>query len=163
VDRALYREAMARLGAAVNVITTAGPGGRRGFTASAVCSVTDQPPTLLVCCNRTNESHAALVSNRVMCVNTLSAAQQDISDAFAGVTGLDGEARFDAGAWQTMETGAPALAGAVVAFDCRVAQLTDVGSHTVLFGEIVAIRLGELHDALIYFARAYHPLFHPGA
>ena len=55
VEKQAYREAMARLGAAVNVITTDGPGGRAGFTASAVCSVTDTPPTLLVCANRTNE------------------------------------------------------------------------------------------------------------
>ena len=47
-----YREAMSRLGAAVSVITTDGPAGPSGFTASAVCSVTDAPPTLLVCLNR---------------------------------------------------------------------------------------------------------------
>ena len=55
VEKQAYREAMARLGAAVNVITTDGPGGRAGFTASAVTSVTDTPPTLLVCANRTND------------------------------------------------------------------------------------------------------------
>ena len=55
VEKQAYREAMARLGAAVNVVTTDGPGGRGGFTASAVTSVTDDPPTLLVCANRTNE------------------------------------------------------------------------------------------------------------
>ena len=49
---------MARLGAAVNIITTDGPGGKRGFTASAVCSVTDSPPTLLVCLNRSSDSNS---------------------------------------------------------------------------------------------------------
>ena len=57
VEKQAYREAMARLGAAVNVITSNGPAGRAGFTASAVCSVTDSPPTLLVCANRTNDSY----------------------------------------------------------------------------------------------------------
>ena len=56
VDKQPYRDAMAKLGAAVNVITTAGPGGRAGFTASAVTSVTDTPPTLIVCANRANDS-----------------------------------------------------------------------------------------------------------
>src|SRR4029077_12068777 len=60
VEKQAYREAMARLGAAVNVITTDGPGGRAGFTASAVCSVTDSPPTLLVCANRANDSYPAM-------------------------------------------------------------------------------------------------------
>jgi flavin reductase len=159
VTREKYREAMARLGAAVNVITTLGPDGRRGFTASAVCSVSDTPPTLLVCCNRSNDSHAALFANRIMCVNTLSAGQRDISDFFAGRA--EGEARFEVGAWDTLATGAPALRGAVVSFDCRIVQLTDIGTHSVFFGEVVDIAWGTAHDALMYFARAYHPLTHP--
>jgi flavin reductase len=44
-----YRDAMACLGAAVSIVTTDGAAGRAGFSASAVCSVTDDPPTLLVC------------------------------------------------------------------------------------------------------------------
>lgn len=158
-----YREAMARLGAAVNVITTDGPGGRRGFTASAVCSVTDDPPTLLVCCHRGNDSHAALLANRVMAVNTLAAGQTTLSDVFAGVAGQEGEARFDAGAWFALETGAPALHGAAVSFDCRIVEVTEVGTHSVLFGEVVALRQGSERDGLIYFGRAYHPLVHRGA
>ena len=51
-DTAAFRDGMALLAGAVNVITTDGPHGRAGFTATAVCSVTDQPPTLLVCMNR---------------------------------------------------------------------------------------------------------------
>ena len=163
IDRNLYREAMARLGAAVNIITTDGPGGRRGFTASAVCSVTDDPPTLLVCCNRLHDSHAAMLVNRVMCVNTLAAGQADVSDVFAGLRGHEGGARFDTGIWDTLQTGAPALQGAVVSFDCRVAEVTSVGTHSVFFGEVVALRHGEAGDALIYFGRAYHPVAHPAA
>ena len=45
VEKQDFRNAMARLGAAVNIITTDGPAGRAGFTASAVCSVTDTPQT----------------------------------------------------------------------------------------------------------------------
>ena len=76
VEKQAYREAMARLGAAVNVITTDGPGGRAGFTASAVTSVTDTPPTLLVCANRANDSYPAMKENGVLCVNTLTPAQE---------------------------------------------------------------------------------------
>lgn len=154
---------MARLGAAVNVITTDGPGGRRGFTASAVCSVTDAPPTLLVCCNRGNDTHAALLANRVMCVNTLTAVQIDVSDVFAGVGGSEGEARFSGADWFTLETGAPALHGAAVSFDCRIVEITEVGTHSVLFGNVTAIRQGPRHEGLIYFGRAYHPLIHRAA
>ncbi|KOR07023.1 flavin reductase, partial [Burkholderia cenocepacia] len=64
-----FRQAMAHLGAAVNVITTAGPHGRCGITASAVCSVTDAPPTLLVCLNRSSAMHATFERNRQVCIN----------------------------------------------------------------------------------------------
>ncbi len=158
VTRDQYREAMARLGAAVNVITTAGPGGQRGFTASAVCSVTDNPPTLLVCVNRRHESHAALLANRVMCINTLGAAQSDVSDVFAGAQGHEGLARFCTGEWDALVTGAPSLSGAVVSFDCHIVQVVDVGTHSVLFGEVAALRHGDDHGGLIYFGRAYHPV-----
>jgi flavin reductase len=160
VSQNTYRDAMARLGAAVNVITTDGPGGRRGFTASAVCSVTDDPPTLLVCCNRGNDTHAALLANRVMCVNTLAAGQTDVSDIFAGIGGAEGEARFDGAEWFTLDTGAPVLQGAAVSFDCRIVEVTEVGTHSVLFGKVSALRQGARHDGLIYFGRAYHPLIH---
>lgn len=161
VSRDEYRNAMARLGAAVNVITTAGVAGRRGFTASAVCSVSDTPPTLLVCVNRGHDSHPALLANRVMCINTLNAGQSALSDVFAGADRQEGEARFEAGEWDVLSTGAPALRGAVVSFDCRIVLTTDVGTHSVMFGEVEAIRHGTKHDALIYFGRAYHPVSHP--
>jgi flavin reductase len=157
VTRQSYREAMARLGAAVSVVTTDGPSGRRGFTASAVCSVTDDPPTLLVCVNRNNDSHAALLGNGVLCVNTLAAGQQELSCLFGGGTANQAE-RFAAGAWYVLETGAPVLQGAVVSFDCRIAQVTEIGTHSVMFGEVLAIRHGSDHDGLIYFGRDYHPV-----
>jgi flavin reductase len=160
VDRQTYREAMARFGAAVSVVTTDGPSGRYGFTASAVCSVTDDPPTLLVCVNRKNDSHPALMANGLLCVNTLASDQRDISTLFGGAE-IDQDARFAAASWDTLVTGAPVLRGAVVAFDCRVVQLTEVATHTVVFATVMAVRHGPRHDGLVYFARAYHPVRRP--
>ncbi len=151
-----YRDAMARLGAAVNIVTSDGPGGRCGFTASAVCSVTDDPPTLLVCVNRNNDSYPALKANGVLCVNTLTHAQQELSPVFAGMTDHSIEGRFDAGAWGTLATGSPVLEDAAVAFDCVVSQSVDVGTHTVFFCAVEAIHLGERHEGLIYYGRGYH-------
>jgi flavin reductase len=162
VNRQSYREAMARFGAAVSVVTTDGPAGRFGFTASAVCSVTDDPPTLLVCVNRRNDSHPALLANGVLCVNTLAAGQEPLSGVFGGGSAAQ-QARFDAGRWHALETGAPVLAGAVVAFDCRVVQVTEIGTHSVVFGEVVAIEHGSEHDGLVYFGRGYHRVRRPTA
>jgi flavin reductase len=160
VNRQTYREAMARFGAAVSIVTTDGPGGRFGFTASAVTSVTDDPPTLLVCVNRRNDSHPALIANGVLCVNTLAAGQEDISGVFGGKETTQA-ARFAAGSWHALETGAPALEGAVVSFDCRIVQVTEIGTHSVVFGEVVAIEHGTEHDGLVYFGRGYHRLRRP--
>ena len=153
VAQAAYRDAMARLGAAVNVVTSDGPAGRCGFTASSVCSVTDDPPTLLVCLNRTSGNNARFKRNGVLCVNVLAARHEALSARFAGA--LDQAARFAAGGrWTTLATGAPVLDDARVAFDCRIAQVTEVGTHSVLFCAVEAIRTGDDADALIYRGRA---------
>lgn len=84
VDQQTFRDAMSCMGAAVNIITTDGPAGRAGFTASAVCSVTDTPPTLLVCLNRGASVWSVFNENRTLCVNTLSAGQEPLSNLFGG-------------------------------------------------------------------------------
>lgn len=161
VTREEFRDAMARLGAAVNVVTTDGMAGRAGFTASAVCSVTDDPPTLLVCLNRASRGYAQFKANGVFCVNTLGSDHPAVADAFAGRTGLDGEARFSAGSWCRLATGAPVLEeAAVVAFDCRITEIMEKGTHSVFFAEVAAIRQGPPGRALIWYARDYHPVGH---
>ncbi len=157
IDTKTYRDAMSRLGAAVNIITTDGPGGRRGFTASAVCSVTDSPPTLLVCLNRNSDSNQALKANGVLCLNTLSAAQQQLSPMFAGMTEHDYDARFAAAAWTAMPSGSLALDGALASFDGRIIQATEMGTHTVFFVEVDSVRTAN-GPALLYYARGYHTL-----
>jgi flavin reductase len=156
VEKQAYRDAMARLGAAVNVITTDGPGGKAGFTASAVTSVTDTPPTLLVCANRTNDSYPAFRVNNVLCVNTLTPAQEGLSPIFAGMTQHTAEQRFQQHDWHTLETGAPVLDKAVVVFDCRIDQVVEVGTHDVFFCSVEAVRTGPHHEGLIYYGRGYH-------
>lgn len=147
---------MARLGAAVNVITTVGPDGPCGLTASAVCSVTDDPPTLLLCINRESDMNVAFRSSGVLCVNTLAASQEALSPLFAGFTGVAQADRFAAEQWTTLVTGAPVLTDSIVSFDCRVTQSTEVGTHTVFFCEVQAIQASGAHEGLIYFGRSYH-------
>jgi flavin reductase len=149
-----YRDAMAGLGAAVSIITTDGPAGRAGFTASAVCSVTDDPPTLLVCMNRTSSAYASVTGNKLVCVNVLSAQQEPLSRLFGGKVPI--AERFAAAVWSTLETGAPVLTDCAVAFDCQIANVTTVGTHDVLFCRIVALQISGLTENLIYLGRAYH-------
>jgi flavin reductase len=162
VEKQTYREAMAGLGAAVNVITTDGPAGRAGFTASAVCSVTDTPPTLLVCANRTNDSYPAMKQNAVLCVNTLAGAHEPLSPVFAGLTDHTMEARFEGATWHTMLTGAPVLDGVLVAFDCRISRIVEVGTHDIFICSVEAVEVGTVHEGLIYYARGYHRVARAG-
>lgn len=153
-----FRHAMAGLAAAVNVITSDGPQGRAGFTATAVCSVTDNPPTLLVCLNRSASVHPVFSANGVLCVNTLGSDQRELSNLFGGKTAMS--ERFAAGAWSTWVSGAPVLEGAAASFDCRISQTLSVGTHDILFCEVMALRRETDADALVYFDRTYHEV-HP--
>src|SRR6201989_1002734 len=112
VEPAVFREAMSRLGAAVHVVTTAGPGGKAGTTATAVCSVSDAPPTLLVCLNRRSQTNPLVVENGVFCVNTLGHDGADMADIFAGRTGVVGGDRFASGEWLAPSAGSPGLVSA---------------------------------------------------
>jgi flavin reductase len=106
-DKQTFRDAMACVGAAVNIITTDGPAGMAGFTASAVCSVTDSPPTLLVCLNRGASVWPTFSENRTLCVNTLSAGQEPLSNLFGGKTPM--EDRFAAARWKPAKQAARVL------------------------------------------------------
>ena len=149
-----FREGMSRLGAAVNIITTDGPAGRAGFTASTVCSVTDSPPTLLVCLNRSSSVYDRFADNNALCVNTLKPDHEHLSRLFGGKTAMD--ERFAAATWSVGTSGAPVLEGATVSFDCRIANRAEVGSHTVFFCEVLAVECDQVASGLIYFDRGYH-------
>lgn len=154
VESVDFRNAMALLTSAVNVVTTAGVSGRHGFTASAVCSVTDNPPTLLVCMNTASRSYTHFEENKTLAVNVLNAHHQDISKVFSSK--MSSEERFEHGEWTTLKTGSPVLNDAVVSFDCEIEQIQEVGTHAVFICRILAIQQGQDHHGLVYFNRDYH-------
>jgi flavin reductase len=156
MNQEVFHNAMSRLGAAVHLITTDGPAGRHGFTASAVCSVTDQPPTILVCINRASGSYQRFKENGILCVNILAGRHQALSSRFAGKTAA--EERFTEGTWTRLATGAPVLEDAAAVLDCRIASIAEIGTHSVFFCEVLDIALAATPEGLIYFNRAYHPL-----
>ena len=155
-EKQTYRDAMSRLCAAVNVVTTSGPSGLGGFTASAVCSVTDEPPTLLVCMNRSSTQRAIFEANGVLCVNVLSDRHESISAMFAGRGGLSAAERFDRVAHVTGSTGCPVIENAVVSFDCTISRIVEVGTHNVIFCQVEQIHRGSAVKALVYLNRNYH-------
>ena len=149
-----FRNAMSLLSTAVNVVTTEGASGIHGFTASAVCSVTDTPPTLLVCMNHSSRSHAYFTDNKILSVNVLGAHHEAISNTFASK--LCSEERFKQGSWTELVTGAPILEDALVSFDCKIENIQQVGTHSIFICRIVAIKQSAQEESLVYFNRAYH-------
>ncbi|WP_109514733.1 flavin reductase [Pseudomonas ovata] len=151
-----FRQALSLLSAAVNVITTDGPHGRFGLTASAVCSVTDTPPTLLVCINRNSSIHEALLGNRALCVNILTGDLEGVARQFAGLTDLPPAERFTGQDWRTGSSGVPVLNDALASLEGTIVEVKDVGSHAVLFVEINQIEVRGEGESLVYFGRNFH-------
>jgi flavin reductase len=149
-----FRDAMAQLGTAVHVITTDGAGGRAGFTASAVCSVTDTPPTVLVCINRASSAYVATRVNGVLCINTLNADQHSVSTAFSAKMPM--AKRFEQGEWIQRSGRPPLLAGSIVSIDCEVVNAVTVGSHDVLMCEVSELQANAHRGILVYYDRRYH-------
>jgi len=153
-----YRDAMARFAGAVHIVTTDGAAGKRGVTAIAACSVSDEPPTILVCLNRQNPSNDLFLENGVFALNTLAAGQQDISNVFSGFTDVASADRFSHGEWETLVTGAPVLKGALAVFDCQLVEAKEMATHRIYFGRVTGIRIGDKLQPLLYHDRKYRVL-----
>ncbi|WP_157015395.1 flavin reductase [Mesorhizobium xinjiangense] len=153
-----YRDAMANFSGAVHIVTTDGPAGRRGVTAIAACSVSDNPATALVCLNRENRANDCFVENGVFALNTLSADQEPLASHFSGLTGLAQDDRFAAADWELLTTGAPALVNGMAVFDCELIEAKDLATHRILIGKVTGLNVGDTLDPLIYFNRAYRTL-----
>lgn len=151
-----FRDAMRHLASGVSLVTTKGLDGRRqGMLATAVSSVTADPPTILVCVNRTATMHNDLLESRNFCVNFLGHGHLELSRRFSSSEAR--ESRFDADGWMTLSTGAPVLDGALSALDCRLESAVEVGSHSVIFGKVIAIKVAPAaaDRPLLYFDRQY--------
>src|SRR5215210_1326529 len=120
VDAGQFKIGMRTLAGAVNIITSMHSGHRYGMTATAVCSATAEPPTVLACINKLATTHGAVVKSKVFCVNVLRAEHWDLSTTFSG--GQSGDARFKSGKWTHLATGSPVLIDSLVSFDCRVVK-----------------------------------------
>jgi len=153
-----FRDAMSLLAGTVAVITAGQGDNRRGITATAVCSVSVQPPTMLVCVNRYGEAHKAISEAGSFCVNLLSENDQPVADNFAGKAGRTGAERFSGADWAPLHSGSPALASAMVSLDCEVVETVEAHTHTVFFGAVREVKRGSGVAPLVHFGRKYRNL-----
>ncbi len=156
IDAEQFKVGMRALTGAVNIITSAHAGHRYGMTATAVCSASAEPPTVLVCVNKLATTHGAVAKTRAFCVNVLRAEDWQLSTTFSGAQ--SGEARFKSGNWTKLATGSPVLVDALVSFDCRGVKKMVHGSHTVFLGQVEQMLLGQKGKPLLYSDGQYAKL-----
>lgn len=132
-----FRRAMRSLAGGVTLICTDHEGERSGLTATAVCSVSAEPPSLLVCVNRNGDAHEKISASGILSVNVLTFDQEALAKRFAGVDGAKGGDKFSTGRWTTLTTGAPILKDALANFDCEVVERVRTGTHTIFICRVV--------------------------
>lgn len=151
-----FKLGMRSLAHAVNVITAAHGAHRYGMTATAVCSATVEPPTVLVCLNRKSATHGGVTKSKAFCVNVLRAEDSDVSNLFSGAQ--SGEGRFGSREWSKLATGSPVLLDALVSFDCRVVKKLVHGAHTIFLGQVQQVVFGKKGRPLLYAEGQYSKL-----
>src|ERR1700739_3592960 len=123
-----FRLAMRRLAGGGRILSGAGPVCPLGVTATAVTSLTAEPPSILCCLNRSLELEAAVKATGRFGVNMLRADHHDLAKRFAGMHGVRGSAKFEQGNWTILPSDVPALFDSLVTFVCRVADIFEGGA-----------------------------------
>jgi len=154
VSKEEFCSGMRHLAGACVVIASEHGGARAGLTATAVCSISAEPPRLLVCVNKNVFAHGLITQSGAVSINVLSQQQEIIAKRFAGmVDGVCGEQRFeDEGNWGKGALGVPVLRDALVSFECRVVEAIPANSHDMFVCEVIGIDGQQGADSpLMYF------------
>lgn len=137
-----FLTAMSALAATVCVVATTSPTGERvGITATAVCSLSSEPPQIVACVNRNSSLARALTATGWFSVNILAGHQESIAATFAGRTGLHGTDRFADAEWTLHVTGAPILTGSAAACICHISNTLHQTTHLVVIGRVLDVEL----------------------
>ena len=143
-----FKLGMRQVASPVAIVTSRAGRIRNGLTATAVCSVSAEPATMLVCVNRNASAEALIAESASFAINFLAEDQHNIARLFSK-SKLDADKRFAEGSWLSMVTGSPILDGTVASFDCDVEGRTVSGTHHIYVGRVVAVT-STGKDALLY-------------
>lgn len=149
-----FRHALGRFASGVTIVTTkAADGHLHGLTVSAFCSVSLNPPLILVCIQKTTGSYHAFGESKAFVVNILSAEQAELSNHFASPL----EDKFTGVNFTKGIDEIPVLADCLVNLECRVVNAYEGGDHTIFVGEIEKVHSRE-GDPLAYYHGNYRQL-----
>jgi cob(II)yrinic acid a,c-diamide reductase len=159
VDAQSFKHAMRHCAGAVALVTVGRePGQRTGLTVTSACSLSDSPPSVLVCVNRNASAHVRIREERHFVINFLNEEHALLALTFSGQKGVNGDDRFAFGRWTVGATGAPVLEDAVAAFDCLLTQELETKTHSVFIGEVQHVRAATAVEPLVYMRSAFHSL-----
>lgn len=157
-----FKMALGRFGSGVTVVTVTDEDGDHGMTASAFTSLSLDPPLVLVCVGKKGNMHARLDRADGFAVNVLDAAQESVSNRFAGWWNKDTSKWGDLAIDRAPHSNAPWIGGSLTSLDCTVHERMDGGDHTIFVGRVVATRTDdrprEALEPLFYFAGQYRQL-----
>lgn len=143
-----FKQAMRRLATTIALVTTGRDENWSGMAATAVTSVTSDPPTILVAVNRTASMSPLLHNEQRFCVNLLAERHKDLVGVFSGQK--KGMARFESGEWITSSEGLPVLKDAVASLICTTQMTLGVATHTLFIGQVQSIVNHPSIDPLIW-------------
>lgn len=132
-DSQIFKAVMRKVAGTVTVISTSSDEGLHGMTATAMCSVCAEPPTVLIVVNRTARTYPHIDRKKAFAINILAEDQLDIAELFASKT-PDQFASVD---FRRMDDDCPVIAQSVAYLHCVVEQQFDVGSHTIFVGQVM--------------------------
>ena len=153
-----FKTAMRGLVGACSLITVGQGDDRNGLVVTTGVSLTAEPPMVLACINRASSCWPLIGRYGMFGLSVLGGSHQPVAERFSGVSGTKGAARYDGADWVTEHTGAMLLADAPVAFECRVEEMIDRGTHSILIGRVMHIRTQPDQGALLYWHGAYRDL-----
>ncbi len=150
-----FRKAMQSVASSVFLVTTRGPEGDAGMTATSVCSLSFDPVSVLICVNRSTSFIRALETSGRFALNILSRDDTEIAKAFGCPTGR--KQRFGLGDWYDLD-GMPALRSSLSTIVCNVASHTDFGSHRIFVGRVNQVDNRAGRPELLYCQGAFRSL-----
>ncbi|WP_176086144.1 flavin reductase family protein [Martelella sp. HB161492] len=152
-----FKRAMRSLPAQVAIIASRSAGTRIAMTATAVTSLSAEPPQLLVCIHRMARPAAVIEAAGAFSVNLASVGQADVATQCA-LPGLEPDERFERGCWTASPYLAqPLLEGALVGFECELVSKTEHGTHFVFVGLIRHVRFSD-GEPLLYHDGSYREI-----
>lgn len=155
ITRDEFRSALARFASGVTVVTAKGADGKDyGITVSAFCSVSLDPPLVLVCIENDAGSCRAVRESGFFVVNVLAEDQQHFSDRFASKL----PDKFAGVEFREGFQGIAVLPGTLAALECRVRDAFNGGDHTIFVGEIEISGVADAGAPLVYFHGRYRKL-----